>query len=124
LADSFAAAWFDESYHGQDAQQRRLRLPAQYRSGEVDQGEAGFRILALSQIARRLDQDHFQGRPDTCLDQVTDDDTAVRFAENRMEMRQDLDLLVDGDFLVLLGLRRRNAVDRTDPPGPRRCFSL
>jgi hypothetical protein len=28
-------------------------------SGDVDQSEAGFRILALAQIARRLDQDHF-----------------------------------------------------------------
>ena len=68
-------------------------------------------------VARPLDQDHYQGGPDKCLDQVATDDTAIGFAENRMEMQgwaliadrdiaeqlQDIDLLVDGDFLLLLG---------------------
>ena len=43
-----------------------------------------FGILALAQIARRLEQDDFQGRPHICLDQVTADHAAVGFAENGM----------------------------------------
>jgi len=54
-------------------------------------------ILALAQIARRLDQDHFQGRPDICLDQVTADHAAIGFAENRMEV-QGRALIADRDI--------------------------
>jgi hypothetical protein len=66
-------------------------------SSNVDQGEAGFGILAFAQIARRLDQDHFQGGPDICLDQVTADHAAVGFAENRMEA-QGRALIADRDI--------------------------
>jgi hypothetical protein len=55
-------------------------------------------ILALAQIARRLDQDHFQGRPDICLDQVTADHAAFGFAENRMAMQGAL--IADRDIAV------------------------
>ena len=54
-------------------------------------------ILALAQIARRLDQNDFQGGPDICLDQVTADHAAIGFAQNRMEM-QGWALIADRDI--------------------------
>jgi hypothetical protein len=84
------------------------RLLSRGRSSDVDLGEAGFGILAFVQIARRLDQDHFQGRPDTCLDQVAADDTAIGFAENGMEMQ---------DWALVSWCKCGGPGG--DPPGPR-----
>ena len=57
-----------------------------------NQGEARFRILALVQVARLLDQNNLQRWTNMRLDQVTPDHAAVGSAEHGVQVQRGLSI--------------------------------
>src|SRR5581483_4493290 len=82
---------------------------------QIDQREAGFGVLALAQMRRRLDQRQFERRPDMAFEEMAADRAAVPPAEDGVQMqgrplvrdrdiaeqRQHLDLFRDRDAFVV-----------------------
>src|SRR5687767_2248714 len=86
--------------------------------GRIDQRQPRFRVEAPLQMSRRFGQDDFQGRTDLTLDEVPAMRRCICLADGHMRMHlwlavlernvahegEHLDLLVDGDVPILLGL--------------------
>src|SRR5205823_247127 len=86
------------------------------RAVERDQRETCFRVLLLAQMRWGLRQDDFEGWAHMAFEEMTADDAAVELPEHGMDVqdrlavrfgdiadqRQNLDLLIDRDALIVL----------------------